>query len=70
MQLMSADKKKKYIPVGRTGYRWKTADAGNLHLTRDCCVMIFIHLFLSRADFPVRIWFWSEVSVIFAFLLL
>jgi hypothetical protein len=23
--------------TGKTGYKWKTADTWNMHVTRDCC---------------------------------
>jgi hypothetical protein len=23
--------------TGKTGYKWKTVDTWNLHVTRDCC---------------------------------
>jgi len=39
---------KQDIPVGRNGYIWKTADAGNPHLTRDCCV-INVMYFLEQS---------------------
>jgi len=67
MQLTNADKKQN-IPVGRTGYKWKTANAGNLHLTRDCCVINFIYFFKAELIFLLEFCPWSEVSVIFAYL--